>query len=115
MSPEPTGTNTSIQNAIQNLLDAIKDAAQLDVQTFLYYIDKTSDDPEQGKKVAQTELKIDGDTNVWVPVKSSKGDIAINQELYDLHNQNVEKATQRRTELLETAKGLVGDLKSLLE
>jgi hypothetical protein len=114
MSPEPSTTN-SIQAALQNLLAAIKDAAQLDVETYLYYVDKKSDDPEQGKKVAQTQLKLDGDTNVWIPVQSTKGDVEVKQELYDLHNLNVEKATQRRSELLETAKSMVGELKNLLE
>ena len=115
MSPEPTNVNASIQAAIASLLSAIKDAAQLDVETYLYYFDKAANDPEQGKKVAQTQLLIDGDSNLWIPVKDAKGEIAINQELFDLHNQNVEKAAQRRSELLETAKGLVGALKDLLE
>ncbi len=114
MSPD-SDVHASIKSAINNLLKAIQDAAQLDVKTHLLFVDKAEDDPEQGKKVAQTELLLDGDANVWVPVETTSGEVALKQELYEIHNQNVEKAIQRRSELLDAAKGLVGELKNLLE
>lgn len=106
---------TSVENALKSLADAIKDAAQLDVITYTMNLDKPENDPEYKKKVAQTELKLDGDANRYIPVRTVNGELAIHQDLYKKHEEGTEKAIQARLEILNTAKGLLSELKALLD
>ncbi len=106
---------TSLEDAIKNLAKAIKDAAQMDVITYAYDINKG--DNEAGKKrcIAQTEMMLDGDINNYVPIQEVAGELKIHTELYQLHLASVDKATAQRISLLTSAKEMLAELKHVLE
>lgn len=105
----------SLQEALKTLASAIKDAAQIDVVTYAYDIKKG--DNEDGKKtrIAQTEMLLDGDINNYVPVQEIDGELKVHNELYQLHLDSLEKATAQRVSLLESAKGIMAEVKRILE
>ena len=106
---------TTLQEALKTLAAAIKDAAQIDVVTYAYDIDKGDNEAGKKKRVAQTELLLDGDINNYVPVQEVAGELKVHKELYQLHMENLEKATAQRVSLLESAKGMVVELKTIIE
>jgi hypothetical protein len=110
-----TDFKTSLQEALKTLADAIKDAAQIDVVTYTYDINKSDDEPGKKKRVAQTEMLLDGDINNYVPVHEVGGETKVNSELYQIHLESVEKAIAQRVSLLESAKGMLVELRQLLE
>jgi hypothetical protein len=106
---------TSLQEALNTLAGAIKDAAQLDVVTYAYDIEKEDDQAGKKIRVAQTELLLDGDINNYIPVQEQGGELKVHAELYQLHQESVEKSTLQRINLLNNAKGLIAELKRMVE
>jgi hypothetical protein len=99
----------SIENAITALLAALGDASKLTVETRILPVgaEETEQDNYKGKLVARTIMEVDGDTYVGLPV-TEKGEVQ--KELLDLHNQNLDRAMQYRSELLKSTQDLVKDL-----
>ena len=90
----------SIENAITALLAALGDTSKLTVETRILPVgaEETEQDNYKGKLVARTIMEVDGDTYVGLPV-TEKGEVQ--KELLDLHNQNLDRAMQYRSELLK--------------
>ena len=61
--------------------------------------EETEQDNYKGKLVARRMMEVDGDTYVGLPV-TEKGEVQ--KELLDLHNQNLDRAMQYRSELLKS-------------
>lgn len=110
-----TDYKTALQDALKNLAAAIKDAAQIDVVTYAYDIQKADNAAGKKTRVAQTEMLLDGDINNYVPVQEIGGELKVHAELYKLHLESLEKATAQRVSLLESAKGMVAELKHIIE
>ena len=106
---------TTLQEALKTLASAIKDAAQLDVITYACNIKKGDDEVGKETRIAQTEMLFDGDINNYIPVYEIDGELKVHSELYQLHLESLEKAIAQRISLLESAKGLVADVKRILE
>jgi hypothetical protein len=111
----PTDYKTALEDALKTLAAAIKDAAQIDVVTYAYDIKKADNEAGKKTRVAQTEMLLDGDINNYIPVQEVSGELKVHDELYQLHLESLEKATAQRVSLLESAKGLVGEIKRVLE
>ena len=95
---------TSLQEALQTLVSAIKDATQLDVVTYAYDIKKGDNEAGKKTRVAQTEMLLDGDINNYVPVQEIEGELKVHNELYQLHLESLEKATVQRVNRRVTAR-----------
>jgi hypothetical protein len=106
---------TSVQNALKALSDAIADATTLTIETNVLPI-PYKDEPASPPKllVARTELRLDADTRNWIPVREVGGDYAIQTALYEEHKAAVQTAKEARSELLKSIEGLMTELKSLL-
>jgi hypothetical protein len=106
---------SAASDALANLALAIKDAAQLSVETYIVDLDKPAGDPARERVVARTVLELDGDARVYVPVRDVAGAPQIEATLYTEHKMAVDQARQARTELLNAVKGLLGELKNLVQ
>lgn len=103
------------QEALNSLAAVVRDAAELTVTTYVFELDSGGTTPDTAKKVAHTALSWDGDADVFVPVKNSGGSMTVHTELFQLHQQSVDKATQARIEILNAVKGLLIELKGVIE
>lgn len=93
----------AIREALQKLADALSDASGLDVVTSIQILD--ANDPSaavQGPiKVARTDIKIDGDRELLVPVLFDTGELRIPQAIYELHEANVKESLEYRRDMLQ--------------
>ena len=101
--PNPT-PELSIRNALQTIADQIADGTKLTVTTSVQVLDTSG--PVQVTRerveVARTEISIDGDQEVVVPVTLEAGELRVPQAVYDLHERHVAEATAYRKQLLDT-------------
>jgi hypothetical protein len=116
MTEEAQDFQTSVQNALKKLSDAIANAATLTVETSVLPIPYKGEPADLPKLlVARTELHLDADTKNWIPVREVDGDYTIQSALYTEHKAALETAKEARAELLKSLEGLLGELKSLLD
>lgn len=106
MSDQTTPAKTpeqTIREALQKLADAVSDAAGMQVVTQLQVLDENNPGtkPKGPFDFAKTEILIDGDRNVLVPVFFDTGDLRVPQAVYDLHEKNVQEAMAYRREVIQ--------------
>jgi len=95
-----------LENALKttatNVAKYVEDAATLQVETRFVEIGADgSPDFDQAKPVARTIIKLDGDSATVVPVqKNEAGALEVDQELFSLHQQNVNTAIEYRARML---------------
>lgn len=93
----------AIREALQKLADALSDASGLDVVTSIQILDPN--DPTAKAlgpiEVARTDIKIDGDRNLLVPVLFDTGDLRVPQAVYELHESNVKESLEYRRDMLQ--------------
>lgn len=105
----------AIKEALNNLSLALQDISTLTVTTAAYDIDKQDSDVNKSRKVAETVIKLDGDTDIAIPVKQTATNLAIQADLYNEHKLAVEQAKQARAQLLSGALQVLTELKNLLD
>jgi len=93
----------SIRNALQTIADQIADGSNLTISTFVQVLDASGSVQVAGARVevARTEISIDGDREVVVPVILDVGDLRVPQGVYDLHERHVAEASAYRKQLLD--------------
>jgi hypothetical protein len=63
---------------------------------------------DSGKLVARTVIGLDGDTKIVIPMRASaSGELAIDNELLDLHQKNATTAIEYRARILDALLGLL--------
>ncbi len=94
----------SIRNALQTIADQIADGSNLTVVTSVQVLDTTGQVQIGREKVevARTEISLDGDRVVVVPIVVDAGDLRVPQSVYDVHERHVAEATAYRKQLLDT-------------
>lgn len=113
---DTTSWQASLKTAVNSLIDGLKDAATLTVETRTI----SPSDPNiakdgfTGTLMAKTTIEVDGDSVASLPMLDEPGG-QVNQPLLDLHNKNVDRALQYRTELLASTQKLIADLIDMLK
>ena len=93
----------SIRSALQAIADQIADGSKLTVSTGVQVIDASAgiQIAPNSVEVARTEISIDGDRFVIVPVLLEAGDLRVPQAVLDLHERHVVEAVAYRKQMLE--------------
>jgi hypothetical protein len=99
----------SVREAAAKVRQYIEDAAVMQVRTF-YVLTSTEPlskiDPE--RPGAFTEVKLDGDTKVVVPMRKGRdGTMELDEALFNIHERNVAAATNYRAAVLSAMIGLL--------
>jgi len=94
---------TEIKEALKNVADQIAkyvdDAASMTVETS--YVE-VGGKPEDAKLAARTIIRLDGDSSNILPMKpSADGTLTVDTAVYDMHQQNVQAASEYRAAILE--------------
>jgi hypothetical protein len=99
----------SIREAAAKVREYVEDAAVMQVRTF-YVLTGTEElaklDAE--RPGAFTEVKLDGDTKVVVPMRKGRDDtMELDEALFSIHERNVQSATDYRARVLGALIGLL--------
>jgi hypothetical protein len=99
----------SVREAAAKVRQYVEDAAVMQVRTF-YVLTGTEPlkeiDPE--RPGAFTEVKLDGDTKVVVPMRKGRDDtLELDEALFNIHERNVAMATSYRAQVLNALIGLL--------
>lgn len=99
---------TEIREALRSAADTVakyvRDVGVLEVETLTLAVGATTDPV----LAARTVIKIDGDNTSVIPgALNQQGKWEVDTVLYDLHMQNVQKAIEYRSKLLESMLGLL--------
>lgn len=98
----------SIKNALKTLADKMADASGLEVTTKYVEIGNAGADFSQALPVAQTKIALDGDYEATIPMrKNPAGQLEIDNDLFDRHQENVTTAMEYRAHLLETLANVI--------
>jgi hypothetical protein len=106
-----TDLENSIRSAAEKIASYIEDVATMTVETsYVKVDDKGVIDFSQAKPVARTVVKLDGDSEAIVPIRTSEtGAMVVDTDLLELHHRNVSTTIEYRAQLLSA---LIGMLKS---
>ena len=93
----------SIRSALQAIADQIADGSKLTVSTGVQVIDSSTGIKvaPNSVEVARTEISIDGDRFVIVPILLEAGELRVPQAVLDLHERHVSEAVLYRKQMLE--------------
>jgi hypothetical protein len=99
----------SVREAAAKVREYVEDAAVMQVRTF-YVLTGTEPlaaiDPE--RPGAFTEVKLDGDTKVVVPMRKGRDEtLELDEALFNIHERNVAMATNYRAQVLNALIGLL--------
>jgi hypothetical protein len=100
---------SALKNVAQKITEYVKDAATLTVETRYVQIgDGETVDFGKAHPVAQTVLKLDGDSFAAVPVRLTEASrLEVDSALFDLHQKNVEAAIAYRERILNALAGVL--------
>ena len=95
--------NCRSASALQAIADQIADGSKLTVSTSVQVVNTSSGVQLALDKVeiAHTEISIDGDRVVVMPVILDAGDLRVPQAVYDLHERHVTEAIAYRKQMLD--------------
>ncbi len=99
---------TEIKEALRSAADTVakyvRDLGVLNVETHTVEVGPAN----EPVLVARTVIKLDGDNNSMIPgVRNEQGKFEIDTVLYDLHMQNVQKAIDYRSKLMDSMLALL--------
>ena len=96
------GLETSIRDFASKVGKYVEDISKMTVET--KYVQIGSDgtvDFSKAKPVARTEIKLDGDSDVIIPLRQSEGGrFDVDSALLDIHKSNVTTAIEYRARIL---------------
>lgn len=96
----------TLNKAVADFTKNIGDLSKLNVVTeFVVVSEGTQADFSQAKPIAQTTIELDGDYRATVPMRPAKeGDDGpqVDMRLYELHQENVDKALMYRAEFINS-------------
>jgi hypothetical protein len=92
----------ALKSTAANVAKYVEDAATLQVETLFVEIGADgSPDFDHAKPVARTLIKLDGDSATIVPVQKTQGGVLqVDNDLFELHQQNVNTAIEYRARML---------------
>ena len=94
--------DTALKNIATTLAQYVKDASIMQVETRYVEIDEGSTvDFDKASPVARTLIKLDGDSETVLPMrKNEAGATVVDNELFELHQQNVTTAIEYRARIM---------------
>ena len=94
----------AIKRALETIAANLSDGSKLTVETKVQVLNASGAVPVAGDQVtvARTEITIDGDRDLIVPVLLDTGEFRIPDAVYELHERHVADAVAYRKELLNT-------------
>ncbi len=99
----------SMREAAARVRQYVEDAAVMQVRT--YYVLTGTEDLSKldGERPgAFTEVKLDGDSKVVVPMRKGRdGTMELDEALFTIHERNVQSATEYRARVLNALIGLL--------
>ncbi len=103
----PSEYEIALRNAASSVAKYVQDAASMLVETKYVEIGKGGDvDFEGAKPVARTEIKLDGDSEAVLPMRTNdSGTLEVDITLFELHQQNVATAIEYRARILDALLG----------
>jgi hypothetical protein len=101
MSDNPNQTTSDLMQALrqagQELARQISDASALHVETYITIVDEDSGE----QLIASTEINLDGDTRVVIPVRREGNTLVRDMDLLELHQVSVDNAIAYRAKLVD--------------
>lgn len=99
-NPSP---EVSIRSALQAIADQIADGSKLTVSTNVQVVNTSAGVQIAADKaeIARTEISIDGDRYVIVPILVDAGELRVPQAVLELHERHVADAVAYRKQMLE--------------
>lgn len=93
-----------LKNAATRVAKYVDDAATMQVETKYVLVDKDgSVSFDQAKPIAQTIVKLDGDSLSIIPMRLNEaGRLEVDTALFDVHTQNVTATTDYRARVLNS-------------
>lgn len=93
----------SIRSALQAIADQIADGSKLTVSTNVQVVNASTGVQIAADKaeIARTEISIDGDRYVIVPILVDAGELRVPQAVLELHERHVAEAVAYRKQMLE--------------
>lgn len=102
MSNGTTDLTAAIKKAGQELAKQISDASDLQVETKWVLADENGDvDWTAAKPAARTIVKLDGDSELIVPMTKEGDVLVVRKDLLELHEANVANARAYREKLYD--------------
>lgn len=99
-NPSP---EVSIRSALQAIADQIADGSKLTVSMNVQVVNTSAGVQIAADKaeIARTEISIDGDRYVIVPILIDAGELRVPQAVLELHERHVTEAIAYRKQMLE--------------
>lgn len=99
----------SIREAAAQVRKYVEDAAVMQVRTFYVLTGAGAlAELDQERPGAFTEVKLDGDCRVVVPMRKGRDDsMELDEALFTIHERNVQAATEYRARVLNALIGLL--------
>lgn len=103
----PNEYEIALRNAASSVAKYVQDAASMKVETKYVEIGEGGDiDFSSAKPVASTEIKLDGDSEAVLPMRTNEaGTLEVDITLFELHQQNVATAIDYRARILNALLG----------
>jgi hypothetical protein len=95
---------TALKNVASKIAQYVQDAAELSVETKSVEVGANTNFAD-ARPVARTIIKLDGDCEAVVPIRSAAEGQAADTALFDLHQRNVTVAIEYRAKLLNAMLG----------
>lgn len=100
-SSQTSDLRTALESASRKLANALNDLQALRVETRWVEVKQNAFDEKDSRLVASTQIELDGDTTVVVPLRDENGALVPDQALLDMHKEAVASAMEYRSMLLE--------------
>jgi hypothetical protein len=95
---------TTLKNIAQKVTQYVEDAAVLSVETKSVEVGANTNFAD-AKPVARTIIKLDGDCEAVVPIRSAAEGQTVDTALFEVHERNVAVAIEYRAKLLSAMLG----------
>lgn len=104
-----TNLDDSIREAAAKVRQYVEDASVMQVSTFYVLTGAQELSSLDGERPgAYTEVKLDGDSKVVVPMRKGRDDtMELDEALFAIHERNVQSATEYRARVLGALIGLL--------
>ena len=98
----PTELENSIRNAAAKIAEYVDDVTTMTVQTAYVQVGSGGEvDFSHARPVARTTIKMDGDSEVIIPMRQTQtGGFEVDAGLLDLHQRHVTTAIEYRARIL---------------
>jgi hypothetical protein len=91
--------DTTLKNIAQKIAKYVEDVAELSVETRSVEVGASTGFAD-ARPVARTLIKLDGDCEAVVPIRSAAEGQAVDGGLFEVHERNVAAAIEYRAKLL---------------